>query len=161
MKRLKPCNAGCLCILTILLLFTNSDCPGQPAQAKSLPAASKDSQDSVQYVILNNLAKDFFDSACKPAALSESEIAVIDSLTKEQMKTERASRAFDSYKRQFIVVTDSQGDKLVYVNGFCNWKNQTWLSVFVQVDDGGNCFYQMRLNLSKKKVSFFSYNGYA
>jgi len=64
------------------------------------------------------------------------------------------------YKRQYSPYIDENGDKLVGINCFCsisgtdNWKTE---SVFVK--DGGKCFFQARINLSRKEVEFFQTNG--
>ena len=66
------------------------------------------------------------------------------------------------YGRQYIAVLNKQNHKIVYINCFCNpsehdYKRKDW--VFVM--DGGNCFFQMKIDLTVKKVIEYSENGVA
>ena len=69
-----------------------------------------------------------------------------------------------NYKRQYIPVINSDGEKEVWVNCFCkhisshffDWKNQ-----IVIVMDGGKCFFNLKINLTKMQYSDFMVNGEA
>ena len=66
------------------------------------------------------------------------------------------------YYRQYIVVQNSKGEKEVWVNCFCNIQNvDYWKKQVVFVQDGGNCFFNVRINLTKKTFSDFIVNGEA
>ena len=66
------------------------------------------------------------------------------------------------YKRQYIAVINQNGDKEVWINCFCNsnifdyWKTQR-----VIVLDGGNCFFNLQINLTKRLIYNLSINGVA
>ena len=51
------------------------------------------------------------------------------------------------YKRQYIAVTNGNGEKLVWINCFCD-EHPTWRTERVMVFDGGNCFFTLRVNLT-------------
>ena len=64
------------------------------------------------------------------------------------------------YKRQFVVSSAKNGEKIVWVNCFCyvygDWKKQIQI-----VDDGGNCFFNLNVNLSKSYYYDLMVNGRA
>lgn len=64
------------------------------------------------------------------------------------------------YKRQYVPVINEKGEKEVWVNCFCdnphNWKNE-----IEQVLDGGNCFFNVKINLTKKNYYDLMVNGSA
>ena len=67
-----------------------------------------------------------------------------------------------NYGRQYISAIDNRNHKLVYINCFCNplefpYRHKDWVFVF----DGGNCFFQLKIDLTDKKVIDFSENGVA
>jgi len=82
----------------------------------------------------------------------------------KQDSTKRFSEFIDlkKYKRQYIPFIDSNGEKKVYVNCFCilDWSFDYWKKTLVQVDDGGSCFFQLVINLTKLNYEQFLTNGY-
>lgn len=68
----------------------------------------------------------------------------------------------EEYRRQYIVVTAPTGEKLLHINFFCGPDGfEYWKDEYVIVDDGGNCFFQVIINISKKKLVEFYVNGVA
>jgi len=66
----------------------------------------------------------------------------------------------DDYGRQYMSVVSNKGEILVFVNCFCSPKNFNYRDkMLVQVDDGGNCFFHFKVNLTEKKVFDFIENG--
>ena len=66
------------------------------------------------------------------------------------------------YGRQFIAGISDNGTKIVFVNCFCepekfNSRNKE----LVFVSDGGNCFFNFKVNLTEKKIFDFMENGVA
>jgi len=67
------------------------------------------------------------------------------------------------YKRQYLAVSNDLGEKEVYVGFFCEidaddmdaWKEKIFI-----VHDGGNCFFHIKLNLTKHICYEFFVNGY-
>ena len=66
------------------------------------------------------------------------------------------------YYRQYIVVYNKRGEKEVWVNCFCNIQSlDNWREKVVTVMGGGNCFFNVRINLTRKSFSDFMVNGLA
>jgi hypothetical protein len=66
-----------------------------------------------------------------------------------------------SYKRQYIAVTKSNGEKEVWINCFCKDWGVDWKYEIVTVDDDGNCFFNVKINLTTLKFYDFVVNGEA
>ena len=65
------------------------------------------------------------------------------------------------YKRQYVAVINSKGEKEIWINCFCTNFGIDWRHTIVNVDDGGNCFFNVRVNLTTKQYFNFMVNGYA
>jgi hypothetical protein len=68
----------------------------------------------------------------------------------------------EEYGRQYMAGLSIEGNKIVYVNCFCHpeefeYRNQE----LVDVCDGGNCFFNFKVDLKKRKVFDFRENGVA
>ncbi|MFT3934427.1 MAG: hypothetical protein QM726_12470 [Chitinophagaceae bacterium] len=114
-----------------------------------------------------------FDSTSKPSGLTQSDILEIDSLfdksiTDYNAKVNEAAKKYYAidltkrkYKRQYVCAINKDGQKEVYINCFCDTFQDNWKKSLVQVDDGGNCFFNFKINLTTKKYFDFFVNGYA
>lgn len=78
-----------------------------------------------------------------------------------ELKLDRKNFTIDlaRYKRQYLAVINAQGDKEVWVNCFCESANQHWKKTAVIVKDGGNCYFQLKINLTKAQYYQFTVNG--
>lgn len=65
------------------------------------------------------------------------------------------------YKRQYVPVIKENGEKEVWVNLFCTIEHTDWKNEIVVVYDGGNCFFNLKINLTKNSYSDFNVNGSA
>ena len=63
-----------------------------------------------------------------------------------------------NYKRQYVAVINDKGEKEVWVNCF-SAKFDYWKKKIVQVDDGGNYFFNVKINLNRKIYYDLSVNG--
>lgn len=102
-----------------------------------------------------------------PATLSDDEIGRLKNLVGRAVddynaKLKTAERAIKpaEYKFQFVPALAADGEKQVWVNAFCR-DFPDWQTELVQVDDGGNCFFSLYVNLSKNSADRFSVNGEA
>lgn len=63
----------------------------------------------------------------------------------------------EGYKRQYVPIINKKGQKEVWINFFCNdmedgaFGDEKWRTALVLVEDGGNCFYHIKINLNTKK----------
>jgi len=65
------------------------------------------------------------------------------------------------YKRQYIAVTNIKGEKEVWVNCFCGTWDRDWKKNLIFVLDGGNCYFNLKINLTTGKYYEFMVNGHA
>jgi hypothetical protein len=66
------------------------------------------------------------------------------------------------YGRQYMAVTSDKGQKMVYVNCVCDPTEFDYRETeLIQVDDGGNCYFNFKVNLTTKRLFDFMENGVA
>lgn len=113
-----------------------------------------------------------FDKTASPVALKPQELKQIDSLlvvcvadhnkaigqNLQSMKIDLVRRL---YKKQLVAVVNSQGEKEVWVNCFCDDFSKPWRNEILSVDDGGSCYFSFKINLKSRKYYDFSVNGLA
>ncbi len=75
------------------------------------------------------------------------------------LKLEHLTIDLSNYKRQYIAIKNEKGEKEVWVNMFCNDHFGKWQSEIIAVKDGGNCYFNLKINLSKNKYYDLSFNG--
>jgi hypothetical protein len=63
------------------------------------------------------------------------------------------------YKRQYVATINSKGEKEIWVNCFCNTCNKNWKTNLLIVHDGGNCYFNLKINLAKKTYYELTING--
>jgi len=114
-----------------------------------------------------------FDNSYKPISLTESEIFEIETLMKacvldynkslEENLKESYSIDFKryKYKRQYVAVLNNKGEKEIWVNAFCSTWDTRWKNEILLVHDGGNCYFNLKINLTTKKCFEIAVNGYA
>ncbi len=107
----------------------------------------------------------------KPATLTEQEIEETESLLTKAIAEYNRKKvseylkidSFVNYRRQFVPYINQKGEKMVFVNCFCDgfkW-NENWRKELVMVDDGGSCFFNVKINLSAKNTYDLYVNGVA
>ena len=113
-----------------------------------------------------------FDSTFKAATLTQNELQLVDSLLlacvanyNKSLDKKHKQWSIDlknrNYRKQLIVVTNKSGQKEVWVNCFCTVDNDRWKTRIFSVDDGGNCYFNFKLNLATKKYYDLGVNGVA
>ncbi|MCD6010348.1 MAG: hypothetical protein K0Q79_210 [Flavipsychrobacter sp.] len=77
-----------------------------------------------------------------------------------QIKIDNFIIRVEKYKRQYVVKKSLSGEKLLCVNCFChtlsNYKKE-----IVSVEDGGNCYFNLMINLTKGQCYDLMVNGEA
>ena len=110
-----------------------------------------------------------FKGKCSATQLTKSEIDQVDALVREcidQYMKDRDRKdpyavARKGYDLQLVAVRNEQGEIVVWVNALCRRSHDDWRSRILVVMDGGNCYYQLKVNLTKKTFFDFGVNGYA
>jgi len=65
----------------------------------------------------------------------------------------------DGYKRQYISVINRNGEKEVWINFMCDTGDGDWRKELIVVDDGGNCYFKLKINITKGNHYDFFVNG--
>ena len=157
-------------IALLLLLTFSLGCKDRTAAIKSktksdpnVPSAyvSIDTADGQQFRVVIQEGK-------KVVSVSESEMHLVDSLLKQQIEehNRKSGKAFSidlsKYKRQYFPSIDTNGDKIVEVNCFCQVHNDdNWKKQRVEVHDGGKCYFNIKVDLTTLTVLNFHVNGQA
>ena len=120
--------------------------------------------DTSKYAILkpDSIPRYIFDKSCKPADLSNEDIKKIDVLINNVV--EKKSGNFhikpSKYYKQLIAIINSKGEKEVWVNCICSLQNHAnWRKSIVFVLDGGPCYFNLKINLTKNTLYDFGVNG--
>jgi hypothetical protein len=131
-------------------------------------------QDSINYEVFKN---------GQPTKLSQHDLNEIDriledcisayNIDQKEIYNERKSQNPDlsiklnsfiidlkNYQRQYVAVKNEKGEKEVWVNCFCG-SGPIPRKYPVLVCDGGNCFFNLKINLTTRKYYEFIVNGYA
>lgn len=102
----------------------------------------------------------------KPATLSGDEISKARSLVEDAVKEYNAEQKNDDgiikikgYRFQFISVINDKNEKEIWVNGFCSAGSLDWTKHLIVVEDGGKCYFNIYVNLSKNSYDRFMVNG--
>jgi len=102
--------------------------------------------------------------------LSREEIALVEALVLEEVERQyklpvHASCKIDpvklrGYKRQYVPFYTREGEKVVWVNCLCDvFGVKRWRKSVVQVNDGGNCYFNLLINLSRGQALGLQVNG--
>lgn len=63
------------------------------------------------------------------------------------------------YKRQYYATTNEKGEKEIWVNCFCDTWDKNWKEDLIFVFDGGNCYFNLKINLTTKEYYDVMVNG--
>ena len=81
----------------------------------------------------------------------------------------------EKYYRQYVPYINKNGERVIDINAFCEilenppnpekgineWTEMDWKNEFVMVDDGGNCYWQITINIDTKTYKDLMVNGVA
>ena len=88
-----------------------------------------------------------------------------EAINKEHPEYKLASKNFiidlTRYKRQYVATINSKGQKEVWVNCFCDTWNRDWKKYLIFVKDGGNCYFNLKINLATGQYYELRVNGEA
>jgi len=166
-----------ICVLINIIWMING-C-SQNSQENKTPDFQFDSIHTVIYDIsqLKWIARDL-SSLWKP---NTNNLNITESILKSAIKENMNEYwslldtvTFKKYHRQYTFYTDSNNDSIVFINAFCRVMNipidsagtwilrpYDWKNTFMMVNDGGDCFWSIKINLTKKTYFDFMVNGEA
>ncbi len=122
--------------------------------------------------------------SCERAKLNSSDMIKIENLLKgcidiynkgleleyNQFKSKNKNAPIDrndfiidlsKYRRQYVAVTNNKGEKVVWINCFCVAHGIKWKKEVIFVLDGGNCYFNLKINLAKRECYELMVNGEA
>lgn len=133
--------------------------------------------DEHKVILLDSSAVSWFiGDSCTFWNPTTADLNLIDSILYETIKVlvkhENMLRlnadSINNYYRQYICYVQPNGEKYVYVNALCDKKTKLIINNevlhdlykdFVQVKDGWDCYWNAKINLSKKTTLDFNVNG--
>ncbi|MDN3594179.1 hypothetical protein [Zunongwangia endophytica] len=65
------------------------------------------------------------------------------------------------FKRQYLPIINDKGEKVIWINFFCKDENPIPKDRIIMMLDGGNCFFNIKINLTKNTYYDLQINGYA
>ena len=175
----------CLLILILPFLITYN-----PSNANAYYRPNSIDTSRCAFIKFDQKQNYYFDKNVKPATLSAEEIVKIESLiskrvleynriekdsalsiTKRLRKKRRDPNFIwegdiiknpSKYYKQLIAVVNSKGEKEVWVNCFCSKVGKShWKKDIVLVMDGGSCYFNLKVNVTKNTVYDLMVNGVA
>lgn len=169
---MRPAYLPLLLILTIVSCGQFDD--NQVDKMAELPEATQPVDSSVIAIIpFEQSIEWLFGKKFSPAHLTVDELNKIEKLLLDcvngfNRKVSSANREYLSidlvgggYKRQYVAAINGKGEKEVWVNCLCRESGNTWKTSIIMVDDGGSCYFNLKINLTKGKYYDFVVNGYA
>ena len=110
----------------------------------------------------------FLFKTAQPAELSDGETARIEKTISEAVAEHNAKnkdygriKNLTEYKFQFVPVALESGEKHVWINAFCDGFGKNWKTEIIFVEDGGSCFFNLKINMKTSAPYDFSVNGEA
>ncbi|MBF9239887.1 hypothetical protein I2I05_21020 [Hymenobacter sp. BT683] len=91
-----------------------------------------------------------------PVTLSPAERRLADSLVQAVERTEQLPAY--RYRHQYLPAVDGRGATHVWVQGFCRVPSW-WTTQATSYKGGGDCFYQVQLNLTTRRYDAFRTNA--
>ena len=111
----------------------------------------------------------FLESSSNLSTMSSSDFLIVDEVLNKAiandefffLKSKKLS-SLKKYYRQYMVYIDENNQKYVYINAMCNLPEfMDWKKKFLHVSDGGECYWNIKINISKKSYESLIVNGYA
>lgn len=141
----------------------------------------------IEYDSLNPIFSNFEINNAYPSKFNFTEIIKVDSILKGSITDYNNTKAIErfniyknksslngatidnfkidlkNFKVQYVPLNHYKSDKIVFVNCFCKdfdtQNKSNWKKEIVHVLDGGNCFFNVKINLTKRTYFQFSVNS--
>jgi len=108
----------------------------------------------------------------KPTKLTHEEILATERIIKSQVKKTTAEWRADTnnkydeseyqYDRQYVAAINENGEKLIWINFFCDETTVEFYDLRKEqtnIADGGKCYFRIKVNLAKKEIIGYRFNG--
>jgi hypothetical protein len=109
-----------------------------------------------------------FDPTYKTATLVKDEYCLFQNILISffnHHSTSILKLSYKDYKIQYIPVIDTNGRKLVLINGFCknytDFTGNSWKEELIRPFDGGPCYFLGTVDLTDKVIKNMWFNGEA
>lgn len=107
----------------------------------------------------------YFNHDVKQHEITQNELIQVDKILEKCFTDNRGKlRAKnEGYVKQIIPVINKKNEIEIWINCICknvHFQNEYEYQI-IEVKDGGNCFFRLRINLTKQSYSDFSINGVA
>jgi hypothetical protein len=162
------------CIFSVGAFVACGQVVNKTVTEQKLPNQTSLQLDTTNTVIIAFSKKNtwLFDSTYTSATLSLDDLQMIDSILlvcvnnyNNSLDREHKMWSIDlrknNYKKQLIAVSNKKGQKEVLVNCFCSTWNNNWRTAILVVHDGGNCYFNLKINLTTRKFYDLVVNGEA
>lgn len=63
------------------------------------------------------------------------------------------------YNKQYVATINAKGEKEVWINCFCRTWDSNWKKELIIVEDGGNCYFNLKINLTTGQYYDLMVNG--
>jgi len=161
-----------LLLRIIVLLFSLTACSSKPGDIPLLPGNHEGSANvrleydtsTIAIIGLDSSKHVIGDQAIASATITQAELAIVDSLVKAYVADYNTTMTDDrdlkeNYKIQIVAFVNSESEKEVWVNAFCKASGDYWKTRPLVVFDGGSCYFQVNIILSRKEIKSSFVNG--
>jgi len=137
---------------------------------------------SIISILQYNTIQDFIFKNCKSINLSNEDLMTIENILKvcinnynieqekqfnelnekhPEYKLDKNNFIIDlkNYRRQYFAIENINGEKEVWINCFCGLGNDNWKTKLIMVIDGGNCYFNLKINLTRSTFYELMVNG--
>lgn len=171
----------CVTVLASIVFFTNCSKKENLAEEISLQYIEQKKADTLKE---KNYIAIFDSQSKKKSTLSELELKLVSKnlikavdeynvslkikLEKWNKKStyytwnyEKEKLNLRNYYRQYFISTNKNGDKIISIFCFCSYTDDSWRHQKIQVFDGGTCYLNIEINLTKNSYSIVQTHGLA
>jgi hypothetical protein len=148
-----------LLLYTLFALLT-TQCGQRKDESSKIPDRIIPVTNSQTVIIPYDSEKYGFFNNSKPTNLSANEIKTLDSILVRCVTDYNLKIDIKKYNRQYIPALTSNNEKIVYINSLCHIPNNDyWKKELMTVKDGGECYFQLKVNLNKRTYYDMNVNG--
>ena len=156
-------------IITISLIFLSAFHTCSELASQSIEYQRNGPRDLTEKVVILNGEKAGFRTDGKADDLSAQEIDDIFEMTEKAFTAFKTTTAdkhdFTVYKFQYFPFLTNSNEKIIEINAFCDgdsvWRRDSWRKSPIFVFDGGSCYWQTTVNLTRKQIAEITPNGVA